>query len=559
MIWKSGKCEPAGNVVKRERTGARLVGAAVLLASCSVCGCSSLGISEGISNYVHNGFKVGPNYEPPPAPVANDWIEANDPRVQSSPPRDANWWDVFQDPVLSSLIAQAYQQNPNLRSVGMRVLQARAQRGMAVGNLFPQTQNIQSTNDITNAFGTPVNLDLTTFNLSWEIDFWGRYRRQVESANATVEASVASYDDALVTLLADVATYYVQFRVAQLRIKIARENLKTQERLLSLSEEQQKVGTATALDVAQIRTLYEQTRASIPAYQSLQGQANDRLCTLLGQPPHDLEPQLGPGPELGGPLLPRVPNSVAAGIPAELLSRRPDVRSAERQIAAQNAQIGVAKAEYLPHLSVGTMFGYADLTGLPRFPLFSTQGFLIAFTPQFTWNVLNYGRILNNVRVQESHTDELVYTYQNTVLNAAQEVQTAIRGFLLTQDQAEHLARSASAASSATQIEEKLFTAIKADVNRLFTLESSQLSAQDAFAQAQGNIALNLINAYRALGGGWQIRLQDPDNCVNQQVNWKRAGNDPTPNAAVMPVNPPTPGPAAATPLAQPRSLPPNP
>lgn len=518
----------------------------ILFGLCFICGCSSLGISE----YVHNGFKVGPNYTPPPAPVANEWIEANDPRVQDSPSRDANWWDVFQDPVLNSLIAQAYKENPNLRSVAMRVLQARAQRGIAVGNLFPQTQQVQGIYDSGNSFGSPFNLDLTTFNLSWEIDFWGRLRRQVESSNATLDASVASYDDALVTLLADVATNYVQFRVAQLRIKIARDNLRTQERLLELSEQQLRVGTATALDVAQIRTLYEQTRASIPALQNVQGQANDRLCTLLGQPPHDLEAQLGAGPEAGGALLPRVPNSVAAGIPAELLSRRPDIRSAERQVAAQNAQIGVAKAQYLPRISIGTMFGYADLGGLP---LLNAQGFLIAFTPQFSWNILNYGRILNNVRLQEAHTDELVYTYQYTVLNAAQEVQTAIRGFLLTQEQAEHLSRSASAASTATQIEEKLFTAIKADVNRLFTLESSLLSAQDQFAQAQGTIALNLISAYRALGGGWEIRTHDGDNCVNDQVRWKRACDVPMPAAT------PVPAPAAATPLPQPRTAPMSP
>src|SRR5262249_50665415 len=176
------------------------------------------------------------------------------------------------------------------------------------------------------------------FNLSWELDFWGRFRRAIESANASLDASVENYDDALVTLLADVATNYVQYRVAQQRIRIARANLRFQEDLVTRAEEQLKVGTATELDVEQLRTLLEQTRSTIPALQIAQGQANDTLCTLLGMPPRDLEPELGPGPELGSAPVPNVPDWVAAGIPADLLRRPPDVRSAERTGAAQSPQ-----------------------------------------------------------------------------------------------------------------------------------------------------------------------------------------------------------------------------
>jgi NodT family efflux transporter outer membrane factor (OMF) lipoprotein len=455
-------------------------------------------------DWIRNGFKVGPNYCKPPAPVAAEWIQARDPRVQG-PPRDGDWWEVFQDPILNSLVVRAYLQNPNLRAVGTRVLQARGQQAIAVGNVLPQSQKVTGMYDYGTFARTPTHVDLTAFNLSWELDFWGKYRRQVESANATLDASVENYDDALVTLLADVATNYVQYRVAQQRIRIARDNLRTQEQLVALAQQQLKVGTATSLDVEQLRTLMEQTRSTIPALQITQGQANDRLCTLLGEPPHDLEPELGAAPAPGNLPMPNTPAVVAAGIPADLLRRRPDVRSAERQVAAQNPQIGVAEADLYPRVSIGTMLGHSDVN---LGPALATSGWLAFVTPGFSWNVLNYGRLVNNVRVQDSKTQELIATFQNRVLTAAEELQTALRGFLLSQDQADALARSAAAAVAATRVEEKLFRDIKADINRLFTLENSQLQEQDNLAVAQGNIALNLVNVYRALGGGWEIRTR---------------------------------------------------
>jgi NodT family efflux transporter outer membrane factor (OMF) lipoprotein len=482
------------------------------LASLSVSAWLPFGcVTDNLRQYVHNGFKVGPNYTQPPAPVATDWIQANDPRAHGPPPRDGDWWDVFQDPMLNSLVGVAHYQNPSLRSVGTRVLQARAQQAIAVGNIFPQSQQLIGLYPYGNLARRPAHIDITAFNLSWELDFWGKYRRQIESANATFDASVEDYDAALVTLLADVATNYVQYRIAQQRIKIARDNLETQERLVALAERQARIGTATTLDVEQLRTLMEQTRSTIPALEIVRGQANDQLSILLGEPPHDLEPALGAGPELGSLPMPKTPASVAAGIPADLLIRRPDVRGAERQVAAQSPQIGVAKADLYPSISIGTTLGNQDI-GLG--PLLKTSGFIGFITPQFSWNLLNYGRLVNNVHLQDARTQELIGAYQNTVLTAAREVQTALRGFLRSQEQADALAHSAAAAVVAMNIEEKLFAEVKADVNRLFTLANARLQAQDQLAVAQGNIALNLISVYRALGGGWEIRLQLGGPCA---------------------------------------------
>jgi NodT family efflux transporter outer membrane factor (OMF) lipoprotein len=495
-------------------------------------------VTTGPLEYIRNGFKVGPNYNRPPAPVAPEWIQANDSSVQNRQLQD--WWGVFNDPTLNALIDTAYGQNLTLRIVGTRVLQARAQQAIAVGNIFPQTQEATgqyervglSHNTFNNpsAFGTlsPTPIppgalignfysDWTAgFNLSWELDFWGRYRRAIESNNANLDASVENFDSALVTLLADIATNYVQYRVAQQRIKIARDNIQTQAKLVAIVEQQKKVGTATSLDVEQLRTLLEQTRSTVPFLQIALGQANDNLCVLLGIPPRDLGPELGPGPEPGSDPMPNVPPWVAAGIPADLLRRRPDIRSAERQVAAQSAQIGVAEADLYPAIFITGTIGYEafDLS-----KLFTSPSFFGTIAPNFKWNILNYGRIVNNVHLQEAKTQELIATYQNQVLTAAQQVQTALRGFLLSREQVENLTRSVKAAEAATKVEEKLFYDLKADVNRLFTLENSQVQQQDNLAVAQGNIALNLINVYRALGGGWELRTQKESYGQGPQCN----------------------------------------
>jgi NodT family efflux transporter outer membrane factor (OMF) lipoprotein len=367
--------------------------------------------------------------------------------------------------------------------------------------------------------GTPPGLPIGNFypdwsagfNLSWELDFWGRFRRAIESANANLDASVENYDAALVTLLADVATDYVQFRVSQQRIKIARDNVRIQEGVLALVEEQYRVGInkVTELDVDQAKTVLEQTRSTIPALQIALGQANDALCTLLGIPPRDLEPELGPGPEMNADPLPKVPAWVAVGIPADLLRRRPDVRSAERQVAAQSAQIGVAEADLYPTLFINGTLGWeaADLS-----KLFESRSFMGTITPNFRWNILNYGRIANNVHLQQARTQELIANYQNQVLTAAQQVQTPLRGFLRSREQADALARSVKAAVAATKLGVRQFTAGTVPFNTVFNLQTTQVQQQDQLAVAQGNIALNLISVYRAVGGGWEIRIRR-ENC----------------------------------------------
>jgi NodT family efflux transporter outer membrane factor (OMF) lipoprotein len=477
----------------------------------------------GPGQWLHNGLKVGPNYDQPPAPVAAEWIQANDPSVQNHHLQD--WWQVFEDPTLDALIGVAYEQNPTLRIAGTRVLEARAGQAIAVGNIFPQSQqfsgsyaraNLNPNVPLLGGLGQVLppgqrslafNNWLDGFNLSWELDLWGRIRRNIESNNASLDASVEDYDAALVTLLADVATNYVQYRIAQLRIKIARDNVQIQEGVLKLAEEKFRVGTTNRLDVEQARTVLEQTRSTIPQLQIALGQANDTLCTLLGMPPRDLEPDLGSGPALGNKPMPNTPAWVATGIPANLLRQRPDVRSAERRVAAQSAQIGVAEAALYPTIAINGFLGW-DAANFSQF--FETKSFLGFVFPSFSWNILNYGRIKNNVRQQIAKTQELIATYQNTVLSAGREVQTPLRGFLRSREQSDNLVKSVEAATAATQLGVQQYRTGTIDFNRVFNLETTQVQQQDQLAVAAGNIALNLINVYRALGGGWELRLQVP-------------------------------------------------
>jgi NodT family efflux transporter outer membrane factor (OMF) lipoprotein len=541
------------------RPGLRWLAALSLLC---LAGCSTTGPGQ----WLKNGLKLGPNYGRPPAPVADAWIQAGDPRVEARCLPFGDWWSVFEDPVLNDLIHTAYDQNPDLRTAATRVLQARAGQAISVGNLLPQSQqaigayaraNLNPNMPLIGALTTMPGATGTSlafsnwfygFNLSWELDLWGRLRRNVESANAALDASVEDYDAAIVTLVSDVATNYVQYRVAQQRIKIAEANVRIQENILSLAEEKFRVGTTTRLDVEQARSVLEQTRSTIPALEINQGQANDTLCTLLGIPPRDLEAQLGPGPDLSQSPIPMTPESVAAGIPADLLRRRPDVRSAERHVAEQSAQIGVAEADLYPTIFVNGTIGW-DAADFSK--AFAAKSFLGLLTPGFRWNILNYGRVMNNIRLQEAQLQELIATYQNQVLTAAREVQIPLRGFIKSREQAEDLARSFAAAAAATEVGSNQYRTGVIDFNRVFNLETTQVQQQDRLAVAQGDIALNLISVYRALGGGWEIRLPR-DTATPGGIAPTAAVVTPGPSAM-----PPPPGsPPAFGPVEIPRNLP---
>ncbi|HLJ12296.1 MAG TPA: TolC family protein [Planctomycetaceae bacterium] len=460
-------------------------------------GCTNLG------EWVQNGFKVGPNYAPPAAPVADEWIEPADAHVvKNVPAQDRAWWTAFNDPVLNRLMDTAYRQNLDLRAAAARIMEARARQGVAVGNLFPQSQTALAAYahaQISKNLGLPLPSTLNVwadgFNASWELDFWGRLRRSIEAADANLEAATEGYGQSLVLLFSEVATNYVQLRTFEQRLQFARENVEIQERSLAIAQARFDQGATTELDVRQAKSTLAQTKSTIPPLEAGRRQAANQLCILLGMPVHDLANRLQPGP------IPGAPPEIAVGIPADLLRRRPDVRQAERQVAAQSAQIGIAQADLYPRLGVSGFLGYAanDLR-----TAFDGSSFMAFVLPTLQWNILNYGRIVNNVRAQDAALEAIELNYQQTVLTAGREVEDALVQFIQAQRQARHLAESVAQAQRAVELVLDQFEGGITDYNRVFTNQAQLVTQQDQLGTAQGNIALYLIQVYRAMGGGWE-------------------------------------------------------
>ncbi len=499
--------------------------------SCAFClaGCTSP------REYIANGFKVGPNYGRPPAPVATDWVDAADKRVRQDSDDLSKWWTVFNDPVLEALICSAYKQNLTLRQAGFRVLEARAQLAIATGNFFPQTQDIRgdytrnvSSREVANrsALGQRYfsQFDLG-FNIAWELDFWGRFRRAIESSAASLDASVENYDDVLVTLLGDIATNYVQMRTFEQRIDYARQNVAIQRITLKIAEAKNKGGLVPGLDVDQARSILAQTEATIPDLEIALRQTVNQLCILLGLPPEDLRARFGTPPK---ELIPTAPTEVVVGVPADLLRRRPDVRRADRQAAAQSAQIGIAESELYPHISILGSIGYSA----EKFRhLFTGNTLTGSIGPSFQWNVLQYGRLLHNVRLQDATFHELVSAYQQTVLAANREVENGLVTFLRGQERTKFQKESVLYAEKAVKTVTAQYDAGAVDFTRVTQIQQNLVFQQDTLAQAQGQIALGLIEVYKALGGGWQIRTQGCKSTLDFEAPALAAA--PTPAAAV--------------------------
>jgi len=469
----------------------------LLLLTCT--GCTTL------RDYVHNGFKVGPNYGTPPAPVAYHWIDVNDERLHGETDDLSGWWSVFDDPMLNSLMVDVYQQNLTLREAGYRILAARAQFGIAVGNLFPQVQTNNGSYQRSVFMNNYSQQWSYGFNMAWELDFWGRFRRAILSTEAALDASVFNYDDILVTLLGDTANAYVTIRTTQRRILLLENVVKVQQDVYNFIEQRLAAGFrgVTDLDKAQAESDLKQSLAQLAQLRIDLRQAQNGLCVLLGMPSVDLNPRLNAAPKTGIPI---PPDYVVVGIPADLLRRRPDVRRAERLAAAQAEQIGIATANLYPAFSISGSLGWQNAQLSELIQPGSFTGFV---GPQFQWNVLNYGRLLNNIRLQDATFNALVASYQNTVVQASAEVENGIVTFLEAQSRARLLGQSVDASYRALAVIVGQYEAGLGgvDFNRYAVILQTLIRQQDAWALSQGQIGQGLIQVYRGLGGGWQIRL----------------------------------------------------
>jgi NodT family efflux transporter outer membrane factor (OMF) lipoprotein len=341
------------------------------------------------------------------------------------------------------------------------------------------------------------------FDASWELDVWGALRREIEAADADVFASVASYDDVLVSLIAEVARNYILLRTFEERLVVAEANVGVQEDSFDIASTRFRSGAVSQLDAAQASSLLDDTRALIPDLEASVRQTQNTLCALLGLPPHDLTNVLGAGPR----AIPQAPPEVAIGIPAELLRRRPDVRRAEGALAAQSALIGVAKGDLLPRFSLaGTIGLAAEDAG----DLFKGDSFEAFGGPRFRWAILNYGRITNNVRVQDARYQALVGDYEDSVLRAQAEVENATAAFLAAQRRVNLLSSSVEAAQRAVDVAYTQYREGATDYTRVLNTQQFLVEVQDRLVNTRGDVALSLTALYKALGGGWERRAGKP-------------------------------------------------
>jgi len=477
-------------------------------------------------------MRVGPDYVRPEVDVNPSWLESS-PLLREEPAEIREWWTAFDDPVLIGLVHEAYDQNLSLRAAGLRVIQARAARGITVGEFFPQEQQISadySKNEISkNDLNNPPFQNFRTaglkFDTTWELDFWGKFLRNIHAGDAALLASIADYDDVLVTLVAEVGLTYIQIRTFERRIELAKENVELQRQSLEITEVRYRYGKVTQLDVTEARATLTNTQATVPGLESSLRDATLSLCVLLGRTPSELEEELA-----GGSGIPTAPAQVVIGVPADLLRRRPDVRSAERAAAFQSEQIGIAVADLFPSISLAGSLGYeasdAGNLSLGTDNLFTSDAFIWSLGPSLNWPIFNYGRIRSNIRVQDAAYQEAAVNYQNTVLQAAAEVESALHGFLKAREQLAYLTESAESGRQSLDLSMIQYKEGETDFLRVDIAAANLARQQDSQATLEGLVASNLIDAYKALGGGWELRLGRefiPEVMIKEmrdRINW---------------------------------------
>jgi len=439
---------------------------------------------------------VGPDYVKPDLPLPAHWTYA-----PSTADREdlAQWWQRLHDPMLSSLIEDALQHSLDLRSARAKLREARARRDLAGGNRFPTVSASLSASRTRSssaaASGTTSKLFSAGFDASWEPDVFGGQRRALEAASADVEAIQASLHDVQVSLAAEVALNYVELRSFQARLAIARDNLATQNETLQITDWRQQAGLATTLEVEQARTNLEQTRSGIPSLNTSRVAAENRLAVLLGKPPAALHAQLAaPAP------LPAVPDQVAVGIPADTLRQRPDVRAAERTLAAATARIGEQSAALYPGFSLSGSLGWKALTAGA---LGGSDTLASSILGSIAQTLFDGDRIHSTIRIQTAVQEQALAAYQKTVLTALEDVENALAAYADNRQRQTALRRAVQSARNAAQLARQRYESGLIDFQSVLDTERTRLSAEDGLAGAEAEGLTSLISLYKALGGGW--------------------------------------------------------
>lgn len=457
------------------------------------------------------GCAVGPDYHAPGLTLPGAWGQRDQPGVTPTTPDLMDWWRRFGDPVLDTLIERAIVKNLDLKVAIANVREARALRGVAGADQFPtidaagaysrvrETENVRP---LPKGFDAEHHLFLVGLDASWELDVWGRVRRSVEAADATLEAAEDNRRDVLVIVLAEVARNLVELRAAEQRLRIAADNIKTQQDVVDLTRVRFDAGLATQVDVSQARALLATTQAQVPALQAVRDQAIHRLAVLVGDAPANLLDELRPIDRI-----PPAPPSVPIGLPSDLVRRRPDIRRVERELAAATARIGVATADLFPRFSLTGTLGVAAIdagkvfTGASRF---------FSIGPQMVWPIFAGGRIRANVHVQEARQGAALARYEQTVLGALEETEDALVAYGEEHARQQRLAEAVDASQVALTLSRELYLRGLVDFLTVLDSQRSLYAAQDQRVQSERTLIVSLITLYKALGGGWETTEMQP-------------------------------------------------
>ncbi len=452
---------------------------------------------------------VGPDYKKPETQLPDAWHQAVVADLESGESNLTHWWKVFNDAMLNDLITRVSTNNLDLKTAAARIEQAAALRGVSASQYYPSIFADGSASAVqTTEARTPAGVDRegelynAGLSMAWELDLWGRIRRSVESADASLQANVENYRDLMVVLYSQVAGTYIEIRTLQLRIRLAETNLKAQEGTMKLTRNRYDTGLVPLLDVSQAELNRSRTASSIPLLQQQLVVAINRLGVLAGEMPYALSEELSAPAEI-----PSASAAIVSGLPSDLLRQRPDIRRAERELAAQHARIGATRAELYPTLYLP---GALVLESSDAGDLFDSGSTAYSFGPQVRWNLFSGGRIRNSIRAEEAATRAALHSYEQTVLLALEDVEDALAAYANEQDRIQSLETAAAAAEKSVQLVTELYKSGLTDFQNVLNMEQALLIQQDELALSRGLVSTYMVAVYRSLGGGWDAAEMQP-------------------------------------------------
>ncbi len=460
--------------------------------------------------FLFSGCQVGPDYVRPEYSVPDQWHQKAVQGLEDGSADLQTWWNVFNDPVLESLIQRSCAENLDLQIAYARVMESRALLGVATGEYWPDVDAVgaysrsrPSENGL--LAGLPVsttnqlNLHSVGVDSSWEIDVFGRISRSVESAQAYMEASIENYRDVLVSLYSEVAQSYIDMSSIQARIRYAQNNIKLQQDTLELTRKRREADLVPELDVQQAALVLASTESIIPVLRQSEAQAIHRLSVLLGKSPAFLYEELSKASKI-----PDVPEEITIGLPTELLRQRPDIRRAERILGAETAEIGIATAGLYPAFSLSGTFA---LEAQQIKDIGDWDSRTWGFGPAMRWNLFDGDRIRSSINVQEAQAEQAMVNYEQTILLALEEVENAMVAFAEERQRVDALERSVLAAQKSVELVRKLYEIGLTDFQNVLDMQRALTSQQDQLAESRGQVAKNLVRIYTALGGGWSVEI----------------------------------------------------